>query len=693
MARWQRHARLGFGLFAIAFAVALWFVIGRRQPPVRPAAPERLDPEAVSEMKGGDVVQVKGAKRDIRVQFATQVLYTDGSAKYTAFKAFVDDRGGRSFEISGADAHVAAEQSAFDVRGDVVLRTSDGLTAKTTKAIFTEADGVLNGDGPVTFQRGRLTGSGIGFKYERSIDRLELRDKAVINVAPNADNQGMAVTAGSAAYSRLERFMRFEGGMRMERQAQIIEAAASTVFLLKDRDEPELVELRGSSKITGAGAGSSLQSMSAQDINLRYAPDGRTLQHALLVGQSSVQLARADGSIGQRLDAETLDLSLAPDGAVTALTARDNTRVTIPPTDTAAAREITSQTLTGTGSPGRGLTQMVFETKVVYREDIKGSSPRIVQARTLNASVAEGGAIDRALFSGGFTFEEGKLAAGSVEAIYDVTKGTLELRGPATAPQPHINNERVDLRANSIDATLSPFGLRADGKVRALFAAGRREGERGASVLNEDEAVVVICDNLAFDEQSGAGVYTGSARLFQSQSGNEIRGDTVTMNAKIGSLSADGHVVTQLPLARKGEGAKGLSLGRAGRFEFDDGKRKAIFTEQAHLEGAQGDLQAGRIEVTLAAKGNDLQELTADGTVVIKVENREASGQHLVHHPADESYVLTGTPVRLLVEGCQETSGRTLTFYRGSDRVLVNGNEQGRAQAKSGKCPDSRQDN
>ena len=33
MARWQRHARLGFGLFAIAFAVALWFVIGRRQPP------------------------------------------------------------------------------------------------------------------------------------------------------------------------------------------------------------------------------------------------------------------------------------------------------------------------------------------------------------------------------------------------------------------------------------------------------------------------------------------------------------------------------------------------------------------------------------------------------------------------------------------------------------------------------------
>jgi lipopolysaccharide export system protein LptA len=691
MARWQRYARFGFGLFAIAFALALWFVIGRRQPPAPPAAVERLDPKAVSEIRGGDVVQVKGAKRDIRVEFATQVLYSDGSANYTGFKAFVDDRGGRSFEISGADAHVAPEQSAFDVRGDVVLKTSDGLTAKTTKATFAEADGVLNGDGPVTFTRERLTGSGVGFKYERSIDRLELRDKAVINVAPGDDSQGMAVTAGSVAYSRLERFMRFERGMRMERQGQVIEADASTVFLLKDRDEPELVELRGHSKITGAEGSSSVQSMQAQDINLRYAPDGRTLQHALLVGQSTVTLSRADGSVGQRLDAETLDVTLAPDGAVTALAARDNTRVTIPPTATASAREITSQTLTGTGSPGRGLTQMLFETKVVYREDVKGASPRVVQARTLNASLAEGGAIERALFSGGFTFEEGRLTAQSLEAIYDVAKSTLELRGPESAPQPHVKNERVDLRANTIDANLSPLALRADGKVRALFAAGRREGERGASVLNQDEGVVVICDNLSFDEQSGAGVYTGSARLFQSQSGNEIRGDTIMMNAKTGMLAADGNVVTQLPLASKGEGAKGLSIGRADRFEFDDGARKATFTTKAHLEGAQGDLQAQRIDVLLAAKGNDLRELTAEGTVVIKVENREATGQHLVHHPADDSYVLTGAPARL-VDGCEESSGRTITFYRGSNRVLVNGSEQSRAQAKSGKCPDSRQD-
>ena len=80
---------------------------------------------------------------------------------------------------------------------------------------------VSHGDGPIEFTRARVTGSGVGFRYERTIDRLELVDKAVINVAPEGESGAMAVTAGSAAYSRLERFMRFERGSRIDRQGQM----------------------------------------------------------------------------------------------------------------------------------------------------------------------------------------------------------------------------------------------------------------------------------------------------------------------------------------------------------------------------------------------------------------------------------------------------------------------------------------
>jgi lipopolysaccharide export system protein LptA len=685
MARWRRHARLGLGVFALLFGINLRLLFGDRHPPPVRAPVQRIDPAAVSEIKGGDVVQVKGARRDIRVEFATQVLYSDGSAKYTGFKAFVDDRGGRSFEVAGAEAQVAAEQRAFDVRGEVTLKTSDGLTAKTPHATFAEADGILRGEGPITFARERVTGSGVGFRYERSIDRLELLDQAVINVAPTESAGAMAVTSGSAAYSRAERFMRFERGTRMERQGQVIEADTSTVFLLKDRDEPETVELRGGSKITGAAGTGSLQAMQARDINLRYGADGRTLQHALLVGQSGLQLARPDGSAGQRLDAETVDVTLASDGNVTALIGRDNVRLTVPPTATATAREVTSQTLNATGEPGRGLRQMVFETGVVYREDVRGRAPRVVRGRTLNASLSEADTIDEALFSGGFTFEDGPLTAASLEAVYNVTKGTLELRGQDKAP-PRVKNDRVDLHASAIDASLSPLHLTATGKVSALFAGGRREGERGTSVLDENEPVLIMCDKLTFDEDTGAGSYSGGARLLQQSSGNEIRGDTITMNEKTGQLTANGRVLTLLPLARTEEGSKGNSIGRAGEFQFDDAKRRAIYAKEAHLEGSQGTVRADRIELVLAGTGNDLQQLRADGTVRVGVEGREATGQHLVYHPTEAMYVLNGTPVRM-TEDCQESTGRTLTFYRGSPKVIVDGAEEMRVQMKGGKCP------
>jgi lipopolysaccharide export system protein LptA len=685
MARWQRHARLGFGVFALLFGIALWFLVGERQPPPPSAPVPRIDPKAVSEIKDGDVIQVKGAKRDVRVEFATQVTYSDGSAKYTGFKALVDDRGGRSFEISGKEAQVAAEQRAFDVRGDVTLKTSDGLTAATPHATFTEADGLLRGDGPITFQRARVNGSGVGFQYERSIDRLELRDKAVINVAPAENADAMAVTAGSAAYSRAERFMRFERGTRMERQHQIIEADASTVFLLKERDEPETVELRGNAKITGAAGKGSLQAMQARDIDLRYAADGRTLQQALLVGQSHLQLARPDGSPGQRLDAETTDVTLAPDGHVTGLVGRESVRLTVPPTQSATAREITSQTLDATGSPGRGLRQMVFENNVVYREDVKGANPRIVRARTLNASLSETDTIDEALFSGGFTFEAGRMTANSLEAIYNVTKGTLELRGPEKTP-PHIKNDRVDLRAATIDAALSPLRLTAAGKVSALFTGARRAGERGASVLSDNEPIHIVCDKLTFDDESGAGSYVGTARLSQEASGNEIRGDTITMNEKTGVLTASGRVMTLLPLARTEEGSKGNSIARAGEFTFDEAKRRAVYLKDAHLEGSQGTVHANRIELALAAQGNDLQQLTADGSVRVSVEGREATGQRLVYDPASAMYVLNGTPVTFVQsKDCQETTGRALTFYRGSDKITMDGKEA-RVETKGGKC-------
>ncbi len=55
----------------------------------------------------------------------------------------------------------------------------------------------------------------------------------------------------------------------------------------------------------------------------------------------------------------------------------------------------------------------------------------------------------------------------------------------------------------------------------------------------------------------------------------------------------------------------------------------------------------------------------------------------------DQRYLVTGSPVTILEECGRETIGRTLTFFKTADRIIVDGNEQIRTQTRGNKsnCP------
>ena len=122
-----------------------------------------------------------------------------------------------------------------------------------------------------------------------------LLDQAAVHVAATDAAGAMDVTAGAFGDARRDRYMRFERGMKLVRPGQTIEADEAMVYLLPDRDEPDMIELRGNARITGGEGLGTLRSMQARDINLDYADDGRTVQHATLAGQSAVIAGRRGG--------------------------------------------------------------------------------------------------------------------------------------------------------------------------------------------------------------------------------------------------------------------------------------------------------------------------------------------------------------------------------------------------------------
>jgi lipopolysaccharide export system protein LptA len=73
------------------------------------------------------------------------------------------------------------------------------------------------------------------------------------------------------------------------------------------------------------------------------------------------------------------------------------------------------------------------------------------------------------------------------------------------------------------------------------------------------------------------------------------------------------------------------------------------------------------------AQPGQLDRMVAQGDVVIVQPKRRAEGQKLVYTAADDKFVLTGGPPSIFDAEQGKITGVSLTFFRGDDRVLVEG--------------------
>jgi lipopolysaccharide export system protein LptA len=679
-----------------AVAIGVIAVVAYTMRPREVAAPpekiEKIDPSATAVTSGGDAIQMKGDRRDLRVEFERLTTNKDGESKLHGVKIFVDNREGRSYTVTGKEAFLGQQNSSYDVRGDVKLETSDGLIANGQQATYVDAEKIVRVPGAVTFKRGRMTGSGLGFTYDEQRDIMSILDKADVKFAAEGSAGAMAFTSGVFTYARRDRYMRLEKTLHIDREGQQIDATESTVRLFPDRDESDYVELRGGSKVTGGPNDKAMKSMAATDINIDYADDGRTMQNVTLAGNAEIELVPKQGTVGQKLAGNFMDIGLEPDSSVRSISTRDNVTATLPATKDTSARTIRSTSMTAAGN-AQGLNRMVFSEGVEYREAAtKTQGARIAKAKSLEASLdPSAGTLEDARFTGNFEFTDGPMRALSNDARYNVTAGTLALSGKEITPE--IKDESLTLLAEGIDVTLEPRKMVAKGNVRSTLlppkkaAAGAVATKRPA-LLGDKDPVNILSTALTYDESSKKAEYTGQTRLFQGAT--SINADTLTLDETKGDLTATGKVVTNLEIANKqaeaGVKAK-PTIGRAENFTYADDTRMATYTTGAQFDGDQGHLSAGKLELQLEKSENALDKLEATTGVTALVDKRTVTGTRLTYSPADEKYVVVGAPVKMVDSECQETSGKTLTFWKASDRVLVDGNNEVRTQTKGGgKC-------
>jgi len=342
----------------------------------------------------------------------------------------------------------------------------------------------------------------------------------------------------------------------------------------------------------------------------------------------------------------------------------------------------------------------VFNGAVQFRER-GGSINRAARSEQLQVTLKPAtGEIEDAHFMRSVRFEEGGLAAQAADGRYDLAKGTLALTGSQPGMlTPRVVNERIAVDATRIDVVLDGPVVNAAGAVKSTLQPAKKSAGASAntaklpSMLKQDQPVTVLADNLKYDGGASLATYTGSARLFQAET--TIKGDTITIDESRGDLSASGHAMSTTVRERENKEKKTervQSTASAANLKYEDGPRRLTYTGGAHLVGPEGDITASKIELYLNVDGDDVEraEAYAEGKekLTLREQNRTTTGTRMTYTADRETYVVTGVPATVIDECTRETIGRTLTFVKSTDTIVVDGNQQIRTQTKggNGKC-------
>ena len=731
MSHWQRRLRYAVALFVVVFAalVAVSFRKGQSRPPA-PNVPKG-DPNAILYTSGGfEYKGTKQGKTSYSIKAGTLATYADNRSKFGGGVTVVlPEKSGRQITIQSQEAEVTNppghEVGTAVFNGGVKLTTSDGITVTAATATYNDEDQVTRIPGPMTFAKGRMSGSGVGATYDQQRNVLWLLDQAKVDVAadPKGGSGAIHVTSKSAGMARADHYMKFLGGSHMDGEGHVIDADESTAYLTPDDERVTRMELRGNSRIVGKPGGSGPQDMRAKDIDLTYAENGRTLQSAHLVENASIQLPGEQGKAARRISGKGIDVALAPDGStVTNLTANERVQVDLPPDGDLPSRRIRSASLIATGAPGQGIQAATFTGDVEYRENraargTLAAIDRTARSQRLDVKTKPGfGDIEQADFHIRVHFTDGaQTTADAPMAVYAIAQDRLDLSpGEGEAGSgPHVSDGRVSVEARTIQMTLGGQRIKADTRVRSVMISQSKPkpGETAVkmpSMLKQDQPVNVTSNRLDYDSAHDVAVYEGNARLWQDPD-TQIQADKLVLEDKTGNLHATSKVVTSMMITEdnkdtkeakdtkdtkepKGRSATEPTNTTADELLYEDAKHKATYTGTAHMSGPSGDVTADRIELFLAEQGGQLERAEAEGNVVSRQEARRAYGRHLTYNAKTDDYTMVGTPVKIYEDtspDCKVSEGAMATFRRTGSTMTVSGSTAAPHKSYSVPCGSS----
>jgi len=316
-----------------------------------------------------------------------------------------------------------------------------------------------------------------------------------------------------------------------------------------------------------------------------------------------------------------------------------------------------------------------------------GEPERVSTSRELDAVFTSQGNLAAITQAGDVRLEQGQRQATAQQARYSAADDSLLLTG-----SPRVTEGSATTTADTIRLRRPSAGPRtrpgtagwgdsseaaAEGEVKTTYS--ELQAQPAGALLAGAEPIHVTAASMAASAAMGVARYRGDARLWQGA--NIVQAPLLDFDRRMRTLLAAGNARTPVTCvfiqADKNGKVTPVSV-TAARLNYQDDQRRARFSGGVRVRGAEVAITAASLEVRLYAKGqqtrsgaSQVQQVIAEGHVLIQEPTRRATGNRLVYTAEDGKFVLTGGPPSIFDAEHGSVTGDSLTFFSHDDRVRV----------------------
>ena len=605
--------------------------------------------------------------------------------------------------IAQGDVHIDLESdTAGASRPDQAppQETKNPIHLRTSNLSFNRKTGLAQTREKIEFRIPEAAGSAVGATYDSHTSVMRL-DSAVRLASSQKDRA--TVTARSATITKDPRRAVLDYA-RLEEPSRLVEADKVTLML---RDDNNIDRVLAAGNVHASGTGQKAFEVSAPQGELQMA-DKQQVRSGVLSGgvtfdskgpqpangkagrllltfanNNRLEKARAEQAVDLRqgpaekamqIKSEALDLFLTggkkldkanTSGAAQILLTQKNTATTITGGDFRARFNAQNKPKVVTGGP---------DVKVV--SSTPGQPDQVTTSRAMTASFNDDGTVSQIDQDDDFHFQQGQRTAVADQARYTLADENLYLTG-----SPRFQDTGVSLTAHNMQMNRKTNAVVAQGEVKTTYS--ELKPQPNGAMLASADPIHVTGATMQASRSSETARFT-DARLWQGA--NIVEAPTISFDRAHRALqaqsSAKGRVTSVFVEPDKKTGKTTPVNVTADKLSYADSDRKAVFSGNVVVKGAEMTMNAETVEALLLPRGNQansqIDKIVAQGDINIQQGDRKATGNQLVYTPQEGKVVLTaanGKRPSIFDAEHGQITGDSLTFYTHDDRVLVDSRE------------------